>query len=50
MRAGGRETSTSHEDMLLSGPHQQVTDQQGARFAAGYDLGAGAGTLPGLAG
>jgi RNA polymerase sigma-70 factor (sigma-E family) len=38
MRAGGRETSTSHEDMLLSGVYQQVTDQQGARFAAGYDL------------
>ena len=41
MRAGGRETSTSHEDMLLSGLYQQVTDQQGARFAAGYDLGQG---------
>jgi RNA polymerase sigma-70 factor (sigma-E family) len=41
MRAGGRETSTSHEDMLLSGLYQQVTDQQGARFAAGYDLGKG---------
>jgi RNA polymerase sigma-70 factor (sigma-E family) len=37
MRAGGRETSTSHEDMLLSGVYQQVTDQQGARLAAGYD-------------
>ena len=41
MRAGGRETSTSHEDLLLSGLYQQVTDQQGARFAAGYDLGQG---------
>jgi RNA polymerase sigma-70 factor (sigma-E family) len=38
MRAGGRETGTSHEDMLLSGVYQQVTDQQGTRFAAGYDL------------
>jgi len=38
MRAGGREPGTSHEDMLLSGVYQQVTDQQGARFAAGYDL------------
>jgi RNA polymerase sigma-70 factor (sigma-E family) len=41
MRAGGRETSTSHQDMLLSGVYQQVTDQQGARFAAGYDPGPG---------
>ena len=41
MRAGGREPGTSHEDMLLSGVYQQVTDQQGARFAAGYDLGQG---------
>ena len=41
MRAGGRETGTSHEDMLLSGVYQQVTDQQAARFAAGYDLGQG---------
>ena len=41
MRAGGRETSTSHEDILLSGVYQQVTDQQGARFAAGYDQGKG---------
>jgi RNA polymerase sigma-70 factor (sigma-E family) len=41
MRAGGRETSTSHQDMLLSGVYQQVTDQQGARLAAGYDPGPG---------
>ena len=41
MRPGGRETSTSHEDMLLSGAYQQVTDQQEARFAAEYDLGRG---------
>ena len=41
MRARGRQTSTSHEDMLLSGVYQQVTDQQGARFAAGYDPGPG---------
>ena len=41
MRAAGREPSTSHEDMLLSGVYQQVTDQQGARFAAEYDLGRG---------
>jgi RNA polymerase sigma-70 factor (sigma-E family) len=41
MRAGGRETGTAHQDMLLSGVYQQVTDQQGARFAAGYDLGQG---------
>jgi RNA polymerase sigma-70 factor (sigma-E family) len=41
MRAGGRETGTSHEDMLLSGVYQQVTGQQGARLAAQYDLGRG---------
>ena len=41
MRAGGRETDTSHEDMLLSGVYQQVTDQQEARFAVEYDLGRG---------
>ncbi len=41
MRAGGRETGTSHQDMLLSGVYQQVSDQQGARFAADYDLGHG---------
>jgi len=41
MRAGGRETGTSHQDMLLSGAYQQVTDQQGARSAADYDLGQG---------
>lgn len=41
MMAGRRETSTSHEDMLLSGAYQQVTDQQGARYAAEYDLGPG---------
>jgi RNA polymerase sigma-70 factor (sigma-E family) len=39
MRAGGRETGTSHQDILLSGVYQQVSDQQGARFAADYDLG-----------
>src|ERR1700759_1075990 len=38
MRAADRETSTSHEDVLLSGIYQQVTDRQGAQFAAGYDL------------
>lgn len=41
MRARGRQTSTSHEDMLLSGVYRQVTDRQGARFAAGYDPGPG---------
>jgi len=41
VRARDRETSTSHEDMLLSGVYQQVTDQQGARYAAGYDPGPG---------
>ena len=41
MRARGRQASTSHEDMLLSGVYQQVTDQQGAKFAAGYDPGPG---------
>jgi len=41
MRAGRRETSTSHEDMLLSCVYQQVTDQQGARYAAGYEVGPG---------
>jgi RNA polymerase sigma-70 factor (sigma-E family) len=38
MRAGGRDTGTSHEDMLLSGAYQQVTGQQGARYAAGYEF------------
>jgi RNA polymerase sigma-70 factor (sigma-E family) len=38
MRAGGRDTGTSHEDVLLSGVYQQVTDQQGARYAAGYEF------------
>jgi RNA polymerase sigma-70 factor (sigma-E family) len=41
MRAGGRETGTSHEDALLSGLYQQVTDRQEARSAAEYDLGKG---------
>ena len=41
MRAGGRETSSSHEDMLLSGVYQQATDQQAGRFAAEYDPGPG---------
>ena len=38
MRAGGRETGSSHEDVLLSRVYQQVTEQQSRRFGADYDL------------
>ncbi len=41
MRAAGRESGSSHEDVLLSGLYQQVTDLQEARFEAGYDRAAG---------
>jgi RNA polymerase sigma-70 factor (sigma-E family) len=37
----GRETSDSHEDMLLSRLYQQVTKWQEPRFGAGYDLASG---------
>ena len=40
MRGGGG-TSSSHDDAVLSGIYQQVTEAQGPRFAAGYDLQAG---------
>jgi len=38
MRAAGRETGSSHEDMLLSRLYQQVTELQEPRFRAGYEL------------
>ena len=38
MRAGGRETGSSHEDVGLSHLYQQVTELQGFRFCADYDL------------
>ncbi len=38
MRAAGRETSSMHEDALLSRLYQQVTELQEPRFRAGYDL------------
>jgi RNA polymerase sigma-70 factor (sigma-E family) len=41
MRGAGRETSNSHEDALLAGLYQQVTQVQETRFGAGYDLTAG---------
>ena len=41
MRAAARKISSSHDDVLLSGLYQQVTELQGARFGAGYDLAVG---------
>jgi RNA polymerase sigma-70 factor (sigma-E family) len=41
MTTGGRRTGSSPEDELLSRLYQQVTGQQAARFAAGYDVAAG---------
>jgi len=41
VRAGGRETGNPHEDVQLSRLYQQVTELQGARFGAEYDLGPG---------
>ena len=38
MRAAGRETGSSPEDVLLSRLYQQVTELQEPRFGAGYDL------------
>jgi RNA polymerase sigma-70 factor (sigma-E family) len=38
MRAGGRETPDSHEDVRLSQLYQQITDMQAPRFGAGYDV------------
>ncbi len=38
MRAAGRETGSSHQDVLLSRLYQQVTEQQEPRFGAEYDL------------
>jgi len=38
VRAGGRESGSSHEDMLLSRLYQQVTEVQEPRFSAGYEL------------
>ena len=42
MRVAGRETGSSHEDMLLSGLYQQVTELQEPLFGAEYDLAKGA--------
>jgi RNA polymerase sigma-70 factor (sigma-E family) len=41
MTTSGRRTGSSREDELLSRLYQQVTGQQAARFAAGYDVAAG---------
>jgi RNA polymerase sigma-70 factor (sigma-E family) len=41
VRADGRETGSSHEDVSLSRLYQQVTELQGLRFGADYDLGKG---------
>ena len=41
MTASGRWAGSSPEDELLSRLYQQVTGQQAARFAAGYDVAAG---------
>jgi RNA polymerase sigma-70 factor (sigma-E family) len=41
MRAAGRESSTSPEDLLLSRLYQQVTKLQESQFSAGYDLDTG---------
>ena len=41
MTTSGHWTGSSPEDELLSGLYQQVTGQQAARFAAGYDVAAG---------
>ena len=38
MRAAGRETGSSRQDVLLSRLYQQVTEQQEPRFWAEYDL------------
>ena len=38
---GGRETSDSHEDALLSRLYQRVSDRQEPRYAADYDMTAG---------
>ena len=38
MRAPGRETGSSPEDVLLSRLYQQVTELHEPRFGAGYDL------------
>ncbi len=38
MRAGGRETGSTHEDAQLSRLYQQVTELQGTRFGGAYDL------------
>jgi RNA polymerase sigma-70 factor (sigma-E family) len=41
MTTGRRRAASSRQDELLSGLYQQVTERQGARFAAGYDMAAG---------
>jgi RNA polymerase sigma-70 factor (sigma-E family) len=41
MTTGRRRADSSGEDELLSRLYQEVTEQQAARFAAGYDMAAG---------
>jgi RNA polymerase sigma-70 factor (sigma-E family) len=41
MTTSGRRADSPGEDELLSRLYQQVTEQQAARFAAGYDMAAG---------
>ena len=43
MTTGRRRADSPGEDELLSRLYQQVTEQQAARFAAGYDMAAGLG-------
>jgi RNA polymerase sigma-70 factor (sigma-E family) len=43
MTTSRRRADSSGEDELLSQLYQQVTEQQAARFAAGYDMAAGLG-------
>ena len=50
MTTGGRRAGSSREDELLSRLYQQVTEQQAARFGAGYDIDGRPGPVPGLAG
>jgi len=38
---GGRKSSDSHEDAVLSGLYQQVSERQEPRYAAGYDMTSG---------
>ena len=49
MRVAGRETGSSHEDMLLSRLYQQVTELQEPLFGTEYDLAKGLDAVQDLA-